>query len=254
MKLTVTRQELAAALLFASTDESRFVLNGVLIECRDSAIAKPTLVATDGRRLAVIETIADQDEGEREDRSLLFKAEFLKPLVALSKALGGKNNPWIRIENRAGSKQVQIEFVGSSCLVTVEDGALIEGEFPEWRQIVPSKKAEREPIHNLGINAESIGDFAKAAKLMESENPIIQMHLVGKEKAIEVRICSLPTFYGIIMPCKPDESMEYQPEFLQVSKIFPVPPPEAPEEKPIDVESKTEPEDPPHIKQGTGEE
>lgn len=32
MKIIITRQELKAALLFASNDESRFVLNGVLIE------------------------------------------------------------------------------------------------------------------------------------------------------------------------------------------------------------------------------
>jgi hypothetical protein len=237
MKITVSRQELSAALLFASTDESRYVLNGVLIECRTAGVSKPTLVATDGRRLAVIETIADQDFDEREDRSLLLKADFIKPLCSLSKSLGGKNNPWIQFSNKAGSNQVRAVFVGSNCVVDVEDGALIEGQFPNWRQILPAKNSVRRPINDLGINSEMVGDFAKAAKIMESETPIIQMNLIGKEAAIEVRLCSLPSFYGLIMPCKADESIDYQPEFLQVSKLFPPPKPD--EEKPM-VKSATE--------------
>jgi hypothetical protein len=71
-----------------------------------------------------------------------------------------------------------------------------------------------------------IGDFAKAAKLMESGTPIVQMNLIGKEQAIEVRLYSLPQFYGLVMPCKVDDSIDYQPEFLAVTKLFPEPPPE----------------------------
>ncbi len=40
-----------AARLFASTDESRYILNGVLVEVRGS---DALLVATDGRTMAVI--------------------------------------------------------------------------------------------------------------------------------------------------------------------------------------------------------
>ena len=236
-----------AALLFASTDESRYVLNGVLIEGHSAVSAKPTIVATDGRRLAVIETVADQmPDDTLEDHSLLLKADFVKPLCALSKALGGKNSPWIQFSNNPGSNQMSVAFIGSKCFVEVEDGALIEGTFPDWRKIVPSKKAKREPINNLGLNAETVGDFAKAAKIMEASTPIVQMNLVGKEQAIEVRLFSLPQFYGIIMPCKVDDSVEFQPEFLQVAKMFPEPEPEqGPQNAP-----PADKEEPPHITAG----
>jgi hypothetical protein len=247
-KITVSRNELMAALLFASTDESRCTLNGVLIEGHAGVTAHPTIVATDGRRLAVIETVADQQDGDSmEEHTMLLKSEFVKPLCALSKALGGKNNPWIQFSNNPGSKQVAVAFIGSQCVVDVEDGALIDGVFPEWRMIVPSKKAKREPINDLGLNAEAVGDFAKAAKIMEASTPIVQMNLVGKEQAIEVRLYSLPQFYGIIMPCKVDDSVDYQPEFLQVAKMFPVP--ETAEKDPQNAPSN-EGEEPPHIVAG----
>ena len=227
MKITVSRNELKAALLFASEDESRYVLNGLLIECR--GLGRPTIIATDGKRLAVIETLAEQSGEAGEDRSLLLRAEFITALVALSKALGGKLFPWIEFTNRKGSKQVQVAFVGSKCVIDVEDGALIEGEYPNWRGILPAKKAERKPLNDLGLNAEYIGDFAKAAKIMEADTPIVQMNLIGKESAIEVRLYSLPQFYGLIMPCIADETVDYQPEFLAIAKAFPSPPEPEPE-------------------------
>jgi len=221
-KIVVSRQELTAALLFASTDENRYVLNGLLIETNGRT--NPTIVSTDGRRLAVIQTKADQPEDGRDEHTLLLRADFVKPLAALSKAIGGKLFPWIEFNNNAGSKRVHVTFVGSHFHAEIEEGVLIEGQYPNWRAILPAKKAQRMPINDLGLNAEMIGDFAKAAKIMESETPIVQMNLIGKEQAIEVRLPSLPEFYGIIMPCKVDESVDYQPEFLQVSKMFPAPP------------------------------
>ena len=235
-KIVVSRQELTAALLFASTDESRYVLNGLLIET--TGRSNPTIVSTDGRRLSVIQTKADQPEDGRDEHTLLLRADFVKPLAALSKAIGGKLFPWIEFENKSGSKRVQIAFVGSHFHADIEEGVLIEGQFPNWRAILPAKKAERMPINDLGLNAEMIGDFAKAAKIMESENPIVQMNLIGKEQAIEVRLPSLPEFYGIIMPCRVDDSIDYQPEFLQVAKMFPAPEPA--KEEAGDGEVKTE--------------
>ena len=51
--------EIKAALLFASQDESRYVLNGVNIRTRGNL--PPVLVATDGCRFCCIESQADQE-------------------------------------------------------------------------------------------------------------------------------------------------------------------------------------------------
>lgn len=220
MKIVVSRSELSAALLFASTDESRYTLSGVCIEACPER--KPVLVATDGRRLAVIETVAEQKEDFPHRHQLLLRPDFIKPICALSKAIGAKLFPWICFENNPGSKRIQVEFIGGNIWLDSHDGGLINGEYPAWAKALPARKARREPINDLGLNAEFVGDFAKAAKLLEASSPLIQMNLVGKEQALEVKINALPHFYGLVMPCKVEESTEYQPEFLQIVKDFPV--------------------------------
>ena len=176
----------------------------------------------DGRRLCVIETVAEQAEDFATiQHELLISTSILKAVCALSKAMGGKLFPWIAFENRPGSKQVFIELIGGNCFVEIESG-VVEGQFPNWRDVLPSKaKYLREPINDLGLNAEYVGDFAKAAALLESKTTIVQMNLVGKDSCIEVKINDKPNFYGLVMPCKVDESVDYQPQFVAIEKYFP---------------------------------
>lgn len=230
MKIVIARQELAAALLFASNDESRFVLNGVQIEVRRNKT--PVVVACDGRRLVAIETNAQQEDEFEDNHNFILRPDFVKLFVALSKACGGKLFPWICLENNPGSKRVKVSLIGGNVLLDVEAGSLIEGDYPAWRKVLPGKLKEREPISEIGLNAESVGDFAKAAKIMEAESPIVQMNLVGKEAQVEVKIKGLPTFYGLIMQCKLDESIEYQPEFVQIVNDLPKDEEQSEESKP----------------------
>lgn len=220
MKIIVSRNELLAAALFASNDESRFVLNGVCIEVRPEN-PKPVTVATDGRRLVAIETMADQQQTFDEEHSLLLRADFLKVITALSKACGAKLFPWLCIENNRGSKRVVVSIVGKPVFLEVEEGALIEGVYPDWRKVLLAKKAKRDPISEIGLNAEFIGDFAKAAKLLEAPSPLVQMNLVGKEAQVEVKI-GASNFYGLVKQCQLND-VEYQPEFLAIVKDLPKP-------------------------------
>lgn len=221
MKIVVSRRELLAALLFASTDETRYVLNGVLLEWHPEK-DRPVIVTTDGRRLAVIESEAHQEDVCEDAHSMLLRADFVKPICSLSRAFGGKNFPWIVFENKPGSKRVGVRFVesGSRCVLEVEENGLIEGAYPDWRKVLP-KRGKGEAINELGLNSDYVGDFARAAKFMEASSPLIQMNLVGKEGAVEVRIPAVPNFYGLVMQCKLNEDTEYQPEFLHIVKDFP---------------------------------
>jgi hypothetical protein len=215
MKVIVHRNELLAALLFASTDETRYQLCSVLIEVR--AARQPTVVATDGRRLVCIESEAEQLKDElTDDHQILLRSDFVKPICALSKALGGKLYPWLQIENKPGSRRVFVSSVGGDFYLESEETALVEGEYPNWRQCLPSKKAQKVGITAIALNSEQIADFARAAKVLEAKTPIIQMHLVGKEQQVEVRILGEDNFYGLVMQCKLDEEMEYQPEFVSI--------------------------------------
>lgn len=218
MKIIVSRQELQAAALFVSNDESRFILNGVCIEAKPNKA--PVIVATDGRRMVAIESKAEQAEEFHVEHSLLLRTDFLKVIVAFSKARGAKLFPWIALDNNPGSKRLEVSIVGVAAGCWVDQGALIEGEFPNWRKSVPAKSARREPVNEVGLNAEMIGDFAKAAKFMEASSPTVQMHMAGKEGAVEVKLAGLPEVYGLIMSSKLDE-VEYQPEFLEIFKACP---------------------------------
>lgn len=222
MKLTFSRQELLAAMLFTSEDESRYVLNGVCLKYRPDA--KPIAIATDGRRLTVIESNQEQEHNSESGESeIVLRSDFLKPLCALNKAIGGKLFPLITIETKRGSKRLMIHMAGGKFYLEAEDGALIEGQFPNWMVCIPPKNQKRQPIAEVGMNAELVGDYAKAVKLLEATSSIVQMNLVGKEQQIEIRIPAVPNFYGLLMQCKLQEGVDYQPEFLGIVKDLPKP-------------------------------
>ncbi len=137
-KVTLS-QETARAMLgktsFAiSTDESRYVLNGVFMSLKDH---KLTMVATDGRRLA----LADE-EVEVSEKS---QGEFIIPAKAvgeLNRLLQEKGDVEIKFgENQAAFKLKDDK--GFSVLVLTK---LIEGNYPNYRQVIPAETKERVPL------------------------------------------------------------------------------------------------------------
>jgi hypothetical protein len=203
---TVRTDELKAAMLFASNDEARFIINSVHIEVSPSK-PQPIMVATDGRRLSVIETVATQDESNPCEApfALTLGVHFLKPLCAFAKAqaleIAFDYHPAERIIARLGK-----------CVVDCEEGAVISGTYPDWRKVLPVGEKKRVP--HIGVNAEYVGDYAKAAKLLGVDAPIISVNLIGTSDAMEVRIEARPSFYGVLMPAKVEDRGEWQPEFI----------------------------------------
>lgn len=202
----VRADELKAAMLFASTDETRFVLNSLHIEVRVGKA--PIIVATDGRRLACIESVAEQGDTPAEvDFELTIGLHFLKPLCAFAKSQSAE----ISFDFHP-SERIVANFVGGKCYVDCEEGAVIQQAYPNWRQVLPV--GEKTQVPYIGVNAEYIGDFAKAAKLLGCESPIISVNLIGTGEAMEVRIEARPQFYGVLMPARVEEKGEWQPEFI----------------------------------------
>lgn len=108
-----------------SHDETRYVLNGILFSFRDKSLR---LVATDGRRLAIVERELPNPSH--------FKKEVILPLKAIQEL--GRN---LGEEGELGfyfkENQLQISF-GDTQLTS----RLIEGEFPNYEQVVPKKVKE----------------------------------------------------------------------------------------------------------------
>jgi DNA polymerase-3 subunit beta len=114
-----------------STDESRYVLNGIFISLKDH---KMTMVATDGRRLAMTD-----EEVEIGD---LGNGEFIVPTKTV--------NELTRLLQEKGD--LEIRFSENQAVFTLKDekgfniviiSKLVEGNYPNYRQVIPGEAKER---------------------------------------------------------------------------------------------------------------
>ena len=110
-----------------STDETRYVLNGIYCQFKEG---KMTLVATDGRRLAM--TDVDVEFPESHEVSVIVPTKAVNELQRLLKDDGGE----LRI--RIGARQIAFEL-NHNLLVS----KLIEGNYPNFRQVIPGAAKER---------------------------------------------------------------------------------------------------------------
>ena len=135
-----------------STDESRYVLNGIYISLRDH---KMTMVATDGRRLAMVDEEVDVSEKSQ--------GEFIAPAKAvneLNRLLQDKGNVEVRYTDNQASFTLKDEKNGSVLIVT----KLIEGNYPNYRQVIPTEVKER-----ISLGREEFLHALKRAEIMTSD-------------------------------------------------------------------------------------
>jgi DNA polymerase-3 subunit beta len=109
-----------------SKDETRYVLNGILFTIKPNCLR---LVATDGRRLAMAETKAQFPKAQ--ERKIIVPA---KTVNELNKILADEGTVKILF----GENQVLFD-VGPTKVVS----RLIEGEFPNYEQVIPKEAKEK---------------------------------------------------------------------------------------------------------------
>lgn len=109
-----------------STDETRYVLNGILCSFKDN---KLTLVATDGRRLALVDIELEFPRSHEVDLIVPTKA-----VTELARLLGEDGD----IKMSVSENQVAFEVDG-----TLLVSKLIEGNYPNYRQVIPTETKER---------------------------------------------------------------------------------------------------------------
>jgi len=135
-----------------STDESRYVLNGIFISLKEGKI---TLVATDGRRLALVD-----EEVELAEKSA---GEFIVPAKAvneLNRLLQEKGDVELKFGENQASFSLKDDKGFSVLLIT----KLIEGNYPNYRQVIPGEAKERIPI-----GREELLQALRRAEIMTSE-------------------------------------------------------------------------------------
>ena len=135
-----------------STDESRYVLNGIFISLKDH---KMTMVATDGRRLALVDEEVDISENSQ--------GEFIVPAKTvneLNRLLQDKGEVELRYAENQAAFTLKDEK-GSSVLIVTK---LIEGNYPNYRQVIPAETKER-----VGLVREEFLHALRRAEIMTSE-------------------------------------------------------------------------------------
>lgn len=169
-KITVTAGELRKALsrveMAQSTDDARYVLQGVYFEFGPECAR---LVATDGRRLHVQEIFADTSEAvftSKTISALVHSKTISVLLAALPKTKRGNSNQdsspvtiifgkW----NNPTNENSYIAFNFSSGVQSIEITAKqIAGNFPLYRQVIPAESRQQ-----IGFNPEQFANAIKAA-------------------------------------------------------------------------------------------
>jgi DNA polymerase-3 subunit beta len=178
-----------------STDETRYVLNGILFSFKDN---KLTLVATDGRRLAMVEIELEFPRSHEADIIIPTKA-----VTELQRLLTDDGDAKVSMGNG------QIAFDLNKTLLVSK---LIEGNYPNYRQVIPAEakervKLERETfLNSLRRVSLLASDKSNSIKLNFGKNNIditANTPEVGEAKE------SLPVQYK-----GRDFSIAFNPEFL----------------------------------------
>jgi DNA polymerase-3 subunit beta len=155
-KITLPQEKLKGMLRktsFAiSTDESRYVLNGIFISLKEQ---KMTMVATDGRRLALVDEEVDIPKNSQ--------GEFIIPTKAvneLNRLLGDKGD----VELKLSENQVALTLNDDKAFSILLLSKLVEGNYPNYRQVIPNETKER-----IALPREELLAAVRRAQIMTSD-------------------------------------------------------------------------------------
>lgn len=180
----------------ASRDETRPVLTGILVSASGTELR---MVATDSYRLAVKETTLEEAlEGSFEAN---VPARALQEVVRL--AQGGDE------QLRIGVRQNQVVFeIGRAVL----SSRLIDGQFPNYRQLLPDAYE-----HELALSAPEIADVVRRISLLAQRNAPLRLAFAEGELTVSAQTPDVgEASESLPVPFK-GEPLEigFNPEFLR---------------------------------------
>jgi len=135
-----------------STDETRYVLNGIYMSLKDHKI---TMVATDGRRLALTDEEVDVNPDS--------EAEFIVPTKAINE-LNRLLQPKGDVEIKFTENQALFDLKSGDASSVVVITKLVEGNYPNYKQVIPAETAER-----VALVRDEFLQALRRAEIMTSE-------------------------------------------------------------------------------------
>lgn len=146
-----------------SFDETRYILNGILFKIQDNNL---TAVATDGRRLAIIEKKISTS-GEQNIQIIIP----IKAIQELNRNLSEEGGLSLIL----GGNQVMFELEGLSMI-----SRLIEGEFPDYQQVIPPPAPNKIKTDRQLL----LGALRRAALLATPDYQAVKLEIFKKKLVV----------------------------------------------------------------------
>lgn len=147
------------AYLFASTEETRYYLDGVYIEPHPEGGV--TLTATNGHYLIQI-----LDRGGSTDRPFIMSMNK-RDLTKLKPTRRTPNETLITYGTELGFGRFRVDLAAidslpKACFFAVE----VDGTYPDYRKVIPWLHKDRKPCGEVSLDAKYIGNFGAASLLI----------------------------------------------------------------------------------------
>ncbi len=165
---------LHGSLFAASSDETKQVLTGVHLSLQAEGLE---FAATDGHRLAVVETIAEEGAPVN-DAALALKVTIpAKALQELAKMLDKQTGAIVTVQ----FDQSQVVFEWTDQRLT---SRLLEGQYPNYRQLVPKQFARQLTVERRLL----LSALERIAVLADQKNNIVKLSINSGAQEIALSV------------------------------------------------------------------
>jgi DNA polymerase III subunit beta len=187
---SINLRVLAAASAFASKEETRYYLNGVLLEIDERSA---TYVATDGHVL-----IAYRDEREHDEPDNLLLGKFIIPTAHCKAHKLKKDDDAQAKIFGVGRLTIAHEMVDVTFMP-------IDGTFPEWRKVLPKEPTSGELAQ---FNLAHLARFQKFADVLGMNKPYVAHNGANPTP---IWYSGHPHTFGYIMPIRASDEAKREP-------------------------------------------
>ena len=164
---------LRSTLFSSSGDETKQVLTGVHLSTQDGGLE---FAATDGHRLAVVETTAQAED----EASELPKISVTVPSKALQEV--------IKMLDRASTAAVSVKFDPGQIVFEWADqrltSRLLDAQYPNYRQLIPRQFMHQVTIDRRGL----LSALERISVIADQRNNIVKMGIDAESQTVKLSV------------------------------------------------------------------
>lgn len=211
MRIDVQADILLRLIGAASTEETRFYLNGVGVRTR-ARTNGVVLEATDGHILAI-----EHDENGEADGPVIVSAAAIADVARVVKAMQKMrcDRKTMRVTITAHAFRIYIRLPNGETndavaspnhTFTEPGGAFIDGMFPDVERVIPRPPEDGVPVLRNGFNPAKALQLAQTAKTLDKRNTELPCLFWqnGEGDPTLVRVAGAPNWLGVLMPMRAD--------------------------------------------------